>query len=449
MNAGPARIPQHHTTLEYCRELGVPIEVFANQNADGWYFNELENGALGPLTDRRIRHRTAKADYFGYVSELLAKATSQGALDADLRPEDAERMIEIPRGIRGARPRDALRGRSQPRLQRPARRRSRGRYDGTSAVGVGPARPASSGSISRSKSTWDQAMLMFQPVGGMDPTSARWLRRRHRRPDPLRHRGPRHHHPRRRRRGRRVGRPRGQGDRRRLLHLHDPAARAGHDPEQPLDRGPGRHRSAADRCPWPRWASSSSAASGRKDEGIFGGITTPTWTCKTIWYPSYGYLGERGVLIGYYNFFDTADSYGVMTPKDRERRALEQGRKIHGDAYVSGVPGFLFAALVARAVQRRRLGRVARPDQPGRRRDVPTPARAAGQALPGGRPHEPRDVVASTGRSSRPGGRHPAPPAVAGDQRRRPGLRGAGRFGPLVEGALVGASLALLGGTRR
>ncbi len=95
MNAGPARIPQHHTTLEYCRELGIPIEVFANQNADGWYFNESENGAVGPLTDRRIRHRTAKADYFGYVSELLAKATSQGALDADLRPEDAERMIEF------------------------------------------------------------------------------------------------------------------------------------------------------------------------------------------------------------------------------------------------------------------------------------------------------------------------------------------------------------------
>ena len=26
MNAGPARIPQHHTTLDYCRELGVAIE---------------------------------------------------------------------------------------------------------------------------------------------------------------------------------------------------------------------------------------------------------------------------------------------------------------------------------------------------------------------------------------------------------------------------------------
>ena len=72
-----------------------------------------------------------------------------------------------------------------------------------------------------------------------------------------------------------------------------------------------------------------------EDEGIFGGITDTNMDLRTIWYPSYGYLGERGVLIGYYNFFTDADRYGVMTPKDRERRALELGRKIHGDAYVN------------------------------------------------------------------------------------------------------------------
>ena len=45
-NAGPARIPQHHTTLDYCRELGVPIEIFANANADAWYYHE--EGSRGP-----------------------------------------------------------------------------------------------------------------------------------------------------------------------------------------------------------------------------------------------------------------------------------------------------------------------------------------------------------------------------------------------------------------
>src|SRR6187431_1977705 len=51
-NAGPARIPQHHTTLDYCRELGVPMEIFANVNADAWYFNEAGEGAIGPMTGR-------------------------------------------------------------------------------------------------------------------------------------------------------------------------------------------------------------------------------------------------------------------------------------------------------------------------------------------------------------------------------------------------------------
>src|SRR5918997_3362523 len=95
MNVGPARIPQHHTTLEYCRELGVPIEVFTNANADAYYYNE----GVGPLSGKPIRHRTGKADVYGYVSELLAKATDQGALDARLTAADKERLITFLRSF--------------------------------------------------------------------------------------------------------------------------------------------------------------------------------------------------------------------------------------------------------------------------------------------------------------------------------------------------------------
>ena len=71
MNAGPARIPQWMVTLDYCRELGVPIEVFTNVNADAYLYNE----SAGMTTPER--YRTAKADVYGYVSELLAKATTR------------------------------------------------------------------------------------------------------------------------------------------------------------------------------------------------------------------------------------------------------------------------------------------------------------------------------------------------------------------------------------
>jgi len=58
-------------TLDYCRELGVPIQVFTNVNADAYIYNE-SAGMTKPE-----RYRTAKADVYGYVSELLAKAPTR------------------------------------------------------------------------------------------------------------------------------------------------------------------------------------------------------------------------------------------------------------------------------------------------------------------------------------------------------------------------------------
>ncbi|WP_405885502.1 flavin monoamine oxidase family protein [Streptomyces sp. NBC_01384] len=89
MNCGPARIPQWMITLDYCRELGVPIEVFTNVNADAYIFNE-STGMTKPM-----RYRTAKADVYGYVSELLAKATDKGALDKELTATDQEKLVEL------------------------------------------------------------------------------------------------------------------------------------------------------------------------------------------------------------------------------------------------------------------------------------------------------------------------------------------------------------------
>ena len=70
-----------------------------------------------------------------------------------------------------------------------------------------------------------------------------------------------------------------------------------------------------------------------EDEQIFGGITNTNMDLSTIWYPSYGYLGDRGLVVGYYNFGANAVSYGDAPLPERLSRALAQGRKIHGDPY--------------------------------------------------------------------------------------------------------------------
>ncbi|MBV8902471.1 MAG: FAD-dependent oxidoreductase, partial [Acidobacteriia bacterium] len=91
-NAGAWRIPYTHTgVLNYCKELGVPLEIFVNE-ADNSYFY-YEGAAAGSLAKRRVRLREVKADIVGQVNELLVKAIDQRSLDLPLTPEDQERLV--------------------------------------------------------------------------------------------------------------------------------------------------------------------------------------------------------------------------------------------------------------------------------------------------------------------------------------------------------------------
>jgi monoamine oxidase len=92
LNAGAWRIPYTHTgVLNYCKELGVPLEIFVNE-ADASYFY-YEGAAAGSLANRRVRLREVKADIIGQVNELLVKAIDQRSLDLPLTAEDQERLV--------------------------------------------------------------------------------------------------------------------------------------------------------------------------------------------------------------------------------------------------------------------------------------------------------------------------------------------------------------------
>lgn len=88
LNAGPARLPSHHAgILGYCEKLGVEMEVEVNSNRNAFFWGEKSNGG------QPIEMRQGVNDTRGYVSELLAKAISRGALDQDLTAEDRERLM--------------------------------------------------------------------------------------------------------------------------------------------------------------------------------------------------------------------------------------------------------------------------------------------------------------------------------------------------------------------
>ena len=66
-----------------------------------------------------------------------------------------------------------------------------------------------------------------------------------------------------------------------------------------------------------------------EDEDIFGGITQTNQDIDQIWYPSSGYLSNKGVLLGYYNFGATAAKVGNLPLSERLSLTLAQGSKIH------------------------------------------------------------------------------------------------------------------------
>jgi monoamine oxidase len=93
-NVGPWRLPYTHTgVLNYCREVGVPIEIFINEAENSYFYYEGEQ--FGALSGKRLRLRDVKADMLGHVNELLVKAIDQNKLDLPMTAEDKDRFVRF------------------------------------------------------------------------------------------------------------------------------------------------------------------------------------------------------------------------------------------------------------------------------------------------------------------------------------------------------------------
>jgi monoamine oxidase len=329
-NAGPARLAQWMVTLDYCRELGVPIEVFTNSNASAFLYNE-SDGMSAP-----VRYRTAKADVYGYVSELLAKATDHGALDAELSATDKEELLAFLEDW------GSLGGKTDGWRYTGTEHRGYSVDPGAGDVAgtvLGPVPSLSDvfashvGRYFSFEFGYDQAMLMFQPVGGMDRIPAALVRAVG---------------PQRIRTGNVVTGITNGPDQVQVTY-RDPGGRdraitadycIAAMPPHVMARIPHNLGSAVQ--------GALGAYSGQKvgkigleyrsrwwetDYRIYGGITETDLDLTHVWYPSYGFHGSRGLIVGYYNTGTSADTYGALTPSQREARAVAQGVKIHGPKY--------------------------------------------------------------------------------------------------------------------
>jgi monoamine oxidase len=162
LNAGPARIPSIHThILNYCHELGVPLEVEINTSRSALMQADVLNGGKA-VQQRQVIHDTR-----GYLAELLSKAINKHTLDDELSKEDSARLLEFLSGFGDL--------------------NESGRYVGTPRAGfitprgAGPSEAVlhkplnfhellaadfSVGEFYEEQIDWQATM--FQPIGGMD-----------------------------------------------------------------------------------------------------------------------------------------------------------------------------------------------------------------------------------------------------------------------------------------
>ncbi|MBD2022157.1 flavin monoamine oxidase family protein [Leptolyngbya sp. FACHB-36] len=322
-NPGPARIPQHHVTIDYCRELGVPLQVFANLNYEQYYYNE---GVPGALAGKKVRAREAKADMRGYIAELLAKAVSRDALEQPLSENDKARLVEFLRTYGGLNADlfytgSARRGYIAERQgagDRPGKFESP--YSLSALINLGFA------GYESFEQGYDQQMMMFQPIGGMDQI-ARALDKK----VPGIRYGAEVNEIRKTTSGVRVvytqngGQQEIKGD---YCICTIPLSVLR---KIPADFSPEMQTAIAgvDYAVTGKSALQFNRRFWEEDENIMGGITSTNIGLGTIWYPSYGYLSKRGVVVGYYNFGAQAEEFGALAPEARVQRALEIGSRIH------------------------------------------------------------------------------------------------------------------------
>lgn len=91
LNAGPGRIPHHHThVLDYCRRLNVVLQPYIFNSRS----NYIHSANLGNGGDRVAARRVAYS-LQGHVAELLDKCVSSGSLAQPLSGIDVKRLHDM------------------------------------------------------------------------------------------------------------------------------------------------------------------------------------------------------------------------------------------------------------------------------------------------------------------------------------------------------------------
>jgi monoamine oxidase len=329
INPGPWRIPwNHHGLMHYCTQLGVPLEVFQQNNHNAYVHSTQQFGG------KPQRYREVVADYYGHVSELLAKAVNKSALSDTLTKEDGDLLLESLRSW----------GALDKNMRYVKGRESSGRRGWDKGPGGGltaepiPSEPMTAETVLRSgmwrgigqNLTMEHQQSIFQPVGGMEQVA--------------------------------KGFERAAGH---LVRLNSKVTQIHQDEKgvtiDYVDTKSGaKLQASADWCvctiplsilsqipinvgpeldaaihavpylPGLKVGLQFKRRFWEQDEQIFGGITSTDLPIGSISYPSYGYGAKGpGVLLAAYSNGSYAYELTSLPPAERIKRVLDWGAQIH------------------------------------------------------------------------------------------------------------------------
>ena len=322
LNPGPARVPQHHVTMDYYREFGVAVEQFGNINMNAYYYS-----TKAPPELQRIRMREAKFAIGGHTSELLAKVVVQSALDAPLTRDDKEKLLDFLASNGGLNKEyEYVNDGSGGYSELPAAGDRAGTV--SDPLELMPLIRGGFGAFFRPERELDQQPTMFQPVGGIDALPRAFAARLR---DRVRYNAP-------------VTEIRKTEGGVRVAYTtagrNETAIEAAYcicTIPLPVLRTIPADFSAPFAASMNRVAYMDSAKIGlafkrrfwEEDDRIMSGISRTDQTITQIWYPSYGYFSRGGVLTGAYATGKAARTIGDLAPPERAALALREGAAIH------------------------------------------------------------------------------------------------------------------------
>jgi monoamine oxidase len=336
LNMGPGRLPYHHRrVLRYCKELGVPLEVYVMETTANLFQG---NDAFGGQS--QVNRQVAN-DTRGYIAELLAKAVNKKKLDKELKARDLDKseLLSLLQEFGKL---------GQCETCDPCDPYT---YFGTTRDGCKVPPQVDQPCTAPEKLPFAELLnsnfwkhrfyqpidfewqaTLFQPVGGMDQIVQGFL-----------------HH---------VGGLIKYRSVVQELHLASDGVtvryRDGFSGETckthadycisniPLEILKNRHKIQANFSPDFEWAVQQGHFAPTCKVGwqaeerfweddpyqIYGGISWVADTITQIWYPSNDYFTQKGTLTGAYNFTDAAIRLGNMTLADRLRTARQEAARV-------------------------------------------------------------------------------------------------------------------------